>query len=78
MFDGNNIIANIRAVTQEKGLKQKHVAQCAGFSEKEYSALLNGRKTMKAEYIHVIAKALGTTPNRLYALPNDGHKNPAP
>ena len=51
------IADNIKSVIQEKGYKQKNVAFKAGFSEKAFSDLLNGRKTIKAEMIPGIASA---------------------
>jgi transcriptional regulator with XRE-family HTH domain len=63
------IADNIKSVIQEKGYKQKNVAFKAGFSEKAFSDLLNGRKTIKAEMIPGIASALGVSPNRICNRP---------
>lgn len=63
------IAENIRCVIKEKGFKQKNIAIKAGFSEKSFSDLLNGRKTIKAEMIPNIAAALGVSPNRICYKP---------
>ena len=58
---------NIKAAIDNQGLKQKYVAERAGFSDVSFSAMLNGHKLIRAEYIPVIANALGVTPNDLYS-----------
>lgn len=60
------IVLNIRKLICEKGFLQKFIAEQSGFSQQEFSDLLNGRRVLKAEYIPRIAKALGVTPNDLY------------
>lgn len=57
------IIANIKDIIKESGMKQKAVAEKSGFGDKEFSNLLNGRKRIGAEHIPAIANALGVTPN---------------
>lgn len=50
-----------------KGLKQKAVAEKAGFSAQEFSNILNDRrKLIRVEHIVPIAMALGVEPNDLY------------
>ena len=60
------LIANIRAIIQENGMKQKAIAKKSGFREQDFSNMMNGRKEIKAEYIPAIAEALGVTPNEIY------------
>ncbi len=60
------LVANIRAIIQEKGMKQKAIAKKSGFGEQDFSNMMNGRKEIKAEYIPPIAEALGVTPNEIY------------
>lgn len=62
------LILNIRQLICQKGLLQKYVAEKSGFSQQEFSDMLNGRKTLKAEYIPRIAKALDVSPNDLYKI----------
>lgn len=61
-----NITANIRNAIHDKGLLQGVVASKAGFSPKQFSSMLAGRKIIRAEYIPRIAEALQCTPNELY------------
>lgn len=61
-----NVAVNIKKILKEKGLIQKSVAQRAGFSEKQFCAMLNGRKLILANYLPSIAQAMGVTPNDLF------------
>lgn len=64
---GQAIIAqNIRKEIEKRGLKQRYVAELAGFDARSFSNMLTGRKIILAEYIPVIANALGVTPNDLF------------
>lgn len=60
------IIKNIKALIDEKGMKQKAVARLCGFNQQQFSNLLNGRMEIKAEYIPAIAMALNVTPNDIF------------
>ena len=63
-----DIAANIRATIKMSGMVQGVVATRSGFTEQQFSDMLNGRKTIRAEYIPQIADALGCTPNDLFAI----------
>ena len=65
-MEQTSVAVNIKRILKEKGLVQKSVAQKAGFSEKQFCAMLNGRKLILANYLPPIAQALGTTPNDLF------------
>jgi DNA-binding Xre family transcriptional regulator len=41
------IAANTKRIIADKGLKQRAVAAKAGFSEKQFSALMTGRKIIR-------------------------------
>lgn len=58
----------VNSIIKEKGYKQCAIAERAGFSAREFSDLLHGRKTFKSEYINPICKALGITPNELFGM----------
>lgn len=69
-MDYNNILVmNIRKIINSQGLKQNAVASRAGFNQKDFSNMLNGRKIIKAEYIPLISIALGVDPNKLFECP---------
>ncbi len=63
-----SVAKNIKAIILKKGLKQKAVAEKAGFSEKEFSAMLTNRRIIKVNEIMDISVALGVTPNELYGI----------
>lgn len=60
------VAENITKVIEEKGLKQRSVAERAGFSIQAFSDMLNGRKIIKISEVPIIAKALEITVNDLY------------
>jgi transcriptional regulator with XRE-family HTH domain len=60
---------NIREIIELRGLKNRAVAEKAGFSEQQFSSILNGRKVIKDIDIIAIANALEVTPNDLFARP---------
>lgn len=66
MFTYKVFVQNIKKLIEIKGLKQCAVAYRAGFSEQEFSNMLNGRKIIKAEDVTAIANALDATPNDLF------------
>lgn len=63
------IVTNIKQIIDNQGLKQNAVARKAGFNQKDFSNMMNGRKVIKAEYIPLISVALGVEPNKLFEQP---------
>ena len=63
----NPVVSNIENISKEKGLKQGFIAEKAEIPEKTFSDMLNGRCIIKACHIPKLAKALGVTPNELFA-----------
>lgn len=57
---------SLKSLIAESGMKQKVVAERAGFTEQMMSDMLQGRKVIKAEFVPAICQALGVTPNRLF------------
>ena len=57
---------NIVRIINEKGLKQLAVAKAAGYSQQQFSDMLNGRKIIKPCDALAIAEALNVTMNDLY------------
>lgn len=65
----DDVVNNVKLIMNEKGMKQKVVAERAGFSDAEFSNMLNERrKLIRIEHIPKIAKALGVEPNELYGI----------
>lgn len=64
-----DIIANIKRIINEKGMKQGIVAERAGFTPQEFSNILNDRrKLLRVEHLGPIADALGVEINDLYGV----------
>lgn len=68
---------NIKDLIEKSGFKQKAIAIRAGYNPKNFSNMLNGRKTITAKDIIPIAKALGVEPNDLFGFQHNKviHKN---
>ena len=63
-----NVSDIIYKTIEEKCLKQSAVARAAGYSPKQFNAMLNGRKRMTSDDVVPICKALGVTPNQLFGM----------
>lgn len=66
-----SVPANIDRIIEAKGLKQNAVAERAGFSKQQLSAMLNGRRIIKVCDVLAIADALGVEVNELFATHDD-------
>lgn len=66
VMNNDRMTDNIKDLIMESGMKQKVVAERAGFTEQMMTDMLNGRKVIKAEFIPAFCRALGVTPNRLF------------
>lgn len=63
----NSIVApNVKEIIKEKCLKQSAVAKKAGYSEQQFSSMMNGRKIIKDIDILKIATALNVDVNQLF------------
>lgn len=62
----SKFVENLKELIEKSGLKNKVIAQSIGFSDKQFSDLLNGRRVIKEKDIPMICKALGTDPNELF------------
>lgn len=62
----NCVANNMRRIMRERGLKHRAVAERAGFSEQQFSAMLNGRRLIKDCDVAVLAKTLNVTANDLF------------
>lgn len=61
------IAQGIIYLIKKNGIKQKFIAEKAGYKTQEFSDMLNGRKLIKACDIPKLAFALGVTSNEIYA-----------
>lgn len=57
---------NIEALIKERGLKRNAVAKWAGFSNQQFTDMLNGRKIIKVCDAMAIADALGISISDLF------------
>ncbi|MBQ7119860.1 MAG: helix-turn-helix transcriptional regulator [Oscillospiraceae bacterium] len=62
----SQVAINAKKIIEQKGLKQKSVAERMGLSENQMSALLNGRKVIDSEIITSLCAALNSEPNELF------------
>lgn len=62
-----SVANNIRKVVAQKGMVQKVVAERSGFTEQQFTDMLNGRKIIRADYVPKIAEALNCTLDDLFA-----------
>lgn len=62
----------VKVTISEKGLVQRAVAHRAGFTEQQFSDMMNGRKIIKASDLGAIAKALGVNVAALYEAGQKG------
>lgn len=62
----SNIAENTKRIIERRGLKNKAIAQRAGFSIQQFSAMLNHRRVIKDVDVIAIANALDVTPNDLF------------
>ena len=60
------IATGIKCIMASKGIYQKTVAERSGFSNQQFSDMLNGRKIIRAEYLPRIANALDVDVNELF------------
>lgn len=60
------IAAGIQYIMAERGLIQRAVAERAGYTQQQFSDMMNDRKTIKATDIVPISKALGVSIQEVY------------
>ncbi len=64
----NDIAENIHILIKQKGLLTKSFAESIGYKPNEFSNMLHGRKTIKADDVKTIATGLGVTPDVLFGI----------
>lgn len=60
------VAQNARRIMAERGLKHGAIAKRAGYNENQFSAIMNGRRTIRDTDVSAIANALEVTPNELF------------
>lgn len=53
-------------IIRKKGLKQKEIAERAGYSKQQFSDMIQGRKIIKPCDAVAISEALGVSMNELF------------
>lgn len=61
-------VEGTKLLIRDLGIKQKVVAERAGYSVQQFSNMLNGRKLISATDVWRISQALGVTPNDLFGI----------
>lgn len=62
------VAKNARQIMKDRGLKHGAVAEKAGFSAKQFSALMTGRRVIKDTDVVALANALDVSPNTLFGI----------
>lgn len=60
------VAPNVKSIIEKKCLKQNAIAKKAGYSEQQFSAMLNGRKVIRDTDVLNIALALDVDANALF------------
>lgn len=60
------VIDRIRQIMVAKGIKQKFVAEQIGFTEQEFSNMMNGRRVLRIDDVKPICDVLGVLPNDIF------------
>ena len=59
------VALNVKRIIKERGYKQGAIAKKAGYNEKTFSNMLNGRKIISEQDIVQLVTVLEVTPNDL-------------
>ncbi len=59
------VAERVKELIRDDGLKQYAVAKKSGIPEKQFNALLNGRKTFTADLLVPICKAINRSPDEV-------------
>lgn len=62
------VAQNTKRIINERGLKNRAVAEKAGYSEQQFSNMLNDRRVITWVDVLNIANALEVTPNDLFGF----------
>lgn len=62
------VAQNVKRIINDEGFVQKRIAEKAGYSQKEFNNMLNGRKRICDCDVLKIANTLNVTPNDLFGF----------
>lgn len=60
------VAEQLKKIIDDRGLKQKKVAEILGYDYRTFNNMLNGYKTITSDDVIIIATKLGVEPNQLY------------
>ena len=69
----NLIAQNVKRIIESRGLKQKAVAEKAGYDKQKFSRMMNDRKIIECSDSLRLCAALEVTPNELFGF-NSGKR----
>ncbi len=61
----------LKKYVEEKGMKQRALAEKTGFSDNQVSQTLNGKRSISADELEVYCNALNISPNDIYYMKTD-------
>lgn len=64
----NPVIIQTKKIIHERGIKQKVIAEKAGYTAQQFSNMLNGRKIIECTDVLRISAVLNVTPNDLFGI----------
>lgn len=70
----NPVIIQTKKIIQERGIKQKVIAEKAGYTAQQFSNMLNGRKIIECVDVLRISEVLNVTPNDLFGITSSDQK----
>ena len=60
------VAEQLKKIIDDRGLKQKKVAEILGYDYRTFNNMLNGYKMITTDDVIIIATKLGVEPNQLY------------
>ena len=60
------VAEQLKKIIDDRGLKQKKVAEILGYDYRTFNNMLNGYKRITTDDVIIIATKLGVEPNQLY------------
>lgn len=60
------VCERLKLYIKDRGLKQCAVAKKSGFTENQFSQILNGKRSVSADELEIICNAMNATPNDIY------------